>query len=84
MPDSIRVYLNDRGYSLPPGSLVRDAIATAAPDLLPACDAGDAVITDGRGIALSLEAALGSGDIIRAARSGRRGTAAPPDGHAGG
>lgn len=84
MPDSIRVYLNDRGHTLPPGSSVRDAIAAAAPDLLPACDAGEAVITDGRGIALPLEETLGSGAIIRAARSGRRGTPAPADGHAGG
>jgi hypothetical protein len=83
MADTIRVYLNERGWSLSRGSSVRDAIAAGAPELLPACEAGEAVITDGRGLPLALDAALGNGDIIRAARSSRRPPQVPPDDHAG-
>ena len=83
MPDTIRIYLNDRGCTVPAGSSVRDAIAAAAPELLPACDAGEAVLTDGRGILLPLADTLRAGDIIRASRSSRRGGQAPPDAHAG-
>jgi hypothetical protein len=82
MPGEIRVYFNDRGHQLPEGASVRDAIAALAPDLLPVCEAGQAVVTDARGIAVPLEAPLQMGDILRAARSSRRAPSAA-DGHAG-
>jgi hypothetical protein len=73
MPSEIRVFLNDRGHSVPAGALVRDAIRTGLPDLLAACESGEAFVTDGRGLPLPLDAPLESGAILRAARSSRRG-----------
>lgn len=73
MPSEIRVYVNERGCTLPDGARVRDALAAAVPELLPACDAGDAVITDGRGLPVALDAPISGGAILRALRSSRRG-----------
>lgn len=75
MPADVRVYVNERGCSLPAGSAVRAAIALAVPDLLAACEAGEARVTDGRGLAVSLDAPLTGGMILRAARPSRRGAA---------
>jgi hypothetical protein len=75
MPDTIRVYVNEKGCTLPPGACVRDAIAATLPELLPACDAGEAVVTDGRGLPVALEAPISGGTILRALRSSRRGAA---------
>jgi hypothetical protein len=72
MPPEIRVYLNDRGLTLPPGALVRDAIREGAPELLPDCEAGQANITDARALPLRLEDPLVTGAILRVARSSRR------------
>ena len=63
MPDQIRVFVNDRGFSLAGGTLVRDAIRAGAPDLFPDCEAGHANITD----------ALVAGSILRVVKSSRRG-----------
>lgn len=79
MTAEIRVFLNDRGHTLPAGAQVRDALLAVMPDLLPACESGEAFVTDGRGLPLALDAALPAGAILRAARSSRRGTATPPD-----
>lgn len=68
----IRVYLNDRGLTLPPGASVRDAIRAGAPELLPDCEAGQANITDARALPLLLDDPLVTGAILRVARSSRR------------
>lgn len=72
MTDDIRVYVNELGVLLPPGATVRDALRTAMPDLLPAAEAGTAVVTDGRGLPIPLDLSLEAGAILRAARSSRR------------
>jgi hypothetical protein len=77
MPADLRVYVNERGCTLPSGASVRDALALALPELLPAADAGEALITDGRGLAVPLDQPLSGGMILRAARSSRRGSAEP-------
>jgi hypothetical protein len=79
MPDSIRVYVNGKGCSVPSGALVRDALAAAVPELLPACDAGEAVITDGRGLPVALDAPVAGGTVLRALRPSRRGAADSDD-----
>ena len=79
MSAEIRVFLNDRGHTLPAGARVRDALLEVMPELLPACESGEAFVTDGRGLPLPLDAPLPAGAILRAARSSRRGTAAPAD-----
>ena len=75
MPVELRVYVNDRSCTLPPGALVRQALAAAVPELLPACDAGDALVTDGRGLPVPLDAPVSGGTILRALRTSRRGAA---------
>lgn len=72
MTDDIRIYLNERGVLLPPGATARDALRLGAPDVLPAAEAGTAVVTDGRGLPVSLDSALQAGAILRAAHSSRR------------
>jgi hypothetical protein len=72
MAGDIRVYLNDRGISLPAGASVRDAIRAALPDLLGECEAGRANLTDARGLPVSLDDPLAAGSILRASRSSRR------------
>ncbi len=78
MPPDIRVYVNERGCTLSNPALVRDAIAWAEPELLSACQAGEALVTDGRGLPLPLDAPLSGGLILRVARSRRR-AATDPD-----
>ena len=75
MPAEIRVYVNERGCTLAAGARVRDALAITAPELLPACESGEARITDGRGLPVDLDAPLSGGAILRALRSSRRGAA---------
>jgi len=71
MPE-LRVFLNERGLTLPAGARVRDAILAGAPDLLASLEQGEGYVTDGRGLPVPLDAALSGGAILRAARSGRR------------
>jgi hypothetical protein len=78
MPGDIRVYVNDRGVSLPAGASVRDAIRVALPDLLADCEAGRASLTDARGLPVALDDPLAAGSILRATRSSRRAAADGP------
>ncbi len=71
MPE-LRVFLNERGLTLPPGAVVRDAILAGSPDLLPLLESGEGYVTDGRGLPVRLDSPLSGGAILRAARSGRR------------
>lgn len=72
MSAEIRVYLNERGLTLPSGSTVRDAVRLGAPELLPDCEAGQAGVTDARALPLTLDDPLTGGAILRVARSARR------------
>lgn len=72
MPNDIRVYINDRGHTLPAGALVRDAIRAAIPELLDHAESGNSNITDARGLPVGLDDVLSAGTILRAARSSRR------------
>ena len=72
MPDGLRVFVNERSCTLPAGALVRDALRATVPDLIPACESGEAFVTDGRGLPVALDSSLESGAILRAARSSRR------------
>jgi len=82
MSAGIRVFINERGYTLPTGATVRDGIEAALPALLHSCASGDAFVTDARGLPLDLDAPLAAGAIVRAAQRSRRGpgTAGDADG----
>lgn len=73
MPADVRVFVNERACSLPPGSTVRDALRAVVPELLPLCEAGQAAVTDGRAIEIALDVPLTGGAILRAQQTSRRG-----------
>jgi len=75
MPAAFTVFINERPFTVPEGALVRDGLRIAVPDLAGACQRGEALVTDGRGLPLPLDAALAAGTILRVARSSRRGPA---------
>ena len=73
MPDTIRVYLNQRAVDLPAGTLVAEAIRLAEPQLSQSLESGKAKVTDGRGLDLPLDQTLTNGAILRIIVSSRRG-----------
>jgi hypothetical protein len=83
MPDEIRIFLNNQGYTLPAGSTVRDAVRSVAPELLAPAESGEAFVTDGRGLPIPLDTGLPAGAILRVARSSRRGAASSTDADGG-
>ena len=64
-PTSIRVYVNERGTSLPPGSRALDAVRSLFPDQADAIAAGTMRLTDSRGLPVSADVALTGGAIFR-------------------
>ena len=46
VPDSLRVYVNERGVSVPHGSVAVDAVRALFPDLATDVDAGRQRLTD--------------------------------------
>ena len=72
MANEIRVFVNDRGHTLAAGTSVREAIRAVMPDLLPDAEAGNANITDARGLPVNLDDPMPAGAILRATRSSRR------------
>jgi hypothetical protein len=68
MSEELRVFLNERGHTLPAGAVVRDVLRAMMPELLPSCETGEALVTDGRGLPVSLDMPLQAGAILRAAR----------------
>lgn len=66
----LRVYVNERPLTVPAGSTVAAALAAFDTTLT---DAPGTTVTDGRGIAVSLDAPLSGGAILRVVRSGRGG-----------
>lgn len=74
MAAEIRIFVNEKAYTLPAGATARDAIAVVAPELVGGLSAGQ--VTDARGLPVELDAPLGVGAILRAARSARRESAA--------
>jgi len=80
MPELMPVFVNTRAVRLPAGARVRDAIGQAEPELLPLCEAGEATLTDGRGLPVGLQDALAPGAILRVVRTSRRGPMDQADG----
>jgi len=64
----LRVYVNERPLTLPAGSIVADAVALFDPALAAGTPPD---VTDGRGIALALDAPLSGGAIVRVLRASR-------------
>ena len=64
-PDSLRVYVNERGVSVPHGSVAVDAVRALFPDLATEVDAGRQRLTDSRGLPVEATQALVGGSIYR-------------------
>jgi hypothetical protein len=76
----MRIFLNAMPVDLASGATVRDAIAAHDAAMAAQVAAGQARVTDARGIELPLEAPLAAGSILRVIVSARRqGRAEEPD-----
>jgi hypothetical protein len=64
-PDSLRVYVNERGVSVPHGSVAVDAVRALFPVLATDVDAGRQRLTDSRGLPVEATQALVGGSIYR-------------------
>jgi hypothetical protein len=65
-------FVNERPVRTPPGSSVADAVRLLDAALSDRVTAGQAYLTDGRGIRIPAETPLATGDIIRVVVSARR------------
>lgn len=65
VPDSLRVYVNERGVSVPHGSVAVDAVRALFPELAVEVDAGRQRLTDSRGLPADATQALVGGSIYR-------------------
>lgn len=65
VPDSLRVYVNERGVSVPHGSVAVDAVRALFPELAAEVDAGRQRLTDSRGLPVEASQALVGGSIYR-------------------
>ncbi len=64
-PDSLRVYVNERGVSVPHGSFAVDAVRALFPELAADVEAGRQRLTDSRGLPVEATQALVGGSIYR-------------------
>lgn len=62
---AIRVYVNERGVTVPAGSVALDAVRVLFPEQAEAIDEGRMRLTDSRGLPIDAEDALVSGAIYR-------------------
>ncbi len=66
MPDTIRVFVNERAVSLPAGASALDAARALDPALAERLLAGAAALTDARGLPVDPAERLAAGAILRA------------------
>ena len=65
LPPEIRVFVNERGITLPRGATVLDAVRTFGADEGSALAEGKAKVTDSRGLPLEANAVINGGTIMR-------------------
>ncbi len=65
VPDSLRVYVNERGVSVPFGALAIDAVRELSAEQADAIVAGTMRLTDSRGLPIAADTALVGGAIFR-------------------
>lgn len=64
-PESLRVYVNERGVSVPHGSVAVDAVHALDPELAGEVEAGRQRLTDSRGLPVDSTQRLVGGSIYR-------------------
>jgi hypothetical protein len=72
MTETVRVFVNAAPADVAAGSDVRGAIRAADPALAAKAEAGEALVTDARGIDLPLDARVVAGTILRVLVRARR------------
>jgi hypothetical protein len=71
--EPVLVFVNERPVRLPAGASMAAAVAAFDPALAARLAAGEAQLTDGRGIVLAPDTPLFAGAILRCAVRARRG-----------
>jgi hypothetical protein len=79
MTATIRVFVNASAVDLPAGAAVGEAVRAFDPALERQVVNGAAYVTDGRGIEVTPDLRLASGDILRVVVRARRGESGDPD-----
>ena len=64
-PTDVRVYVNERGVSVPIGSVALDAVRALFPQDADAITAGTLRLTDSRGLPIAADIPLSGGAIFR-------------------
>ncbi|MEY4608986.1 MAG: hypothetical protein RL625_1203 [Gemmatimonadota bacterium] len=77
MTESIRVFVNGAGVSVPPGSALLAAVRAADPDAAAAIESGTRAIADSRGIVVD-PATLVTGGFVMRLVSGKTKTGTAP------
>lgn len=65
MTESLRVFVNGAGVSVPPGSTVLDAVHAADPAAADAVRGGTRAVADSRGIVVPPETVVSGGFVMR-------------------
>ncbi len=65
VPSDLRVYVNERGVSVPHGSVALDAVRALFPEHADAIASGTMRLTDSRGLPVSHDSPLNGGAIFR-------------------
>jgi hypothetical protein len=75
--DTLRVFVNGKGYDAPAGGTALDAIALHAEALAEAVRAGTLIVTDSRGLPIPAETPLVAGAVLRLVPNRERDAADP-------
>ena len=81
-PTAVRVYVNERGVSVPAGSTALDAVRAFSSDNANELSAGRARLTDSRGLPIDAACAVSGGLILRVLPVRDRAVSDNPDGAA--
>jgi hypothetical protein len=77
MSDTMRVFVNGRGYDAPAGGTVMDAVALHATADAEQLRAGTLLVTDSRGLPISSDTPLFNGAVLRLVPNRERDAADP-------
>ena len=64
-PAEVRVYVNERGVSVPPGSTALDAVRASSPEQAGQVASGAARLADSRGLPIDAACTVSGGLILR-------------------
>ncbi len=65
VPTDVRVYVNERGVSLPPGTTALDAVRALSPEQAAQIAVGHSRLADSRGLPIAADTPLTTGAIFR-------------------